>query len=419
VVPFAGLIAASAAIGFQLVPGARANQTLFERIADPILGIALLCVALITLRQTGQRRLAIWKLMSYLLALYILGSFATKLAADGDGAILSITFMMWLPAVVAFGGLVMPFATRRRMAWLLYVAFALVALAWLAWGADSGNVARLARELLISAFLSLAALLLLIGEIGRNLQIAVREATLARQIAEQANRAKSEFLARMSHDLRTPLNVVIGYSEVIAEELLGGPDAWPRYRDYAEHIRESGALLLDLVNDILDIARIDAGGFALKPEPVDLDALVGETISSLSQRAVGDSVILIGAPEGTILADRRALEQVLQNLVTNAITFTPAGKRVGVRLARTGDSVLIEVWDEGIGINAADLPYLGEPFRRFSRAEAARPGTGLGIALVKNLLRLLGGTLAVESVTGSGTTARVTLPVRTPGNSAD
>lgn len=423
VVPFAGLIAASASIGFQLVPAVRANQTQFERIADPILGVTLLCVALITLRQTGPRRLLIWKLMSYLLALYILGSFAAKLAGGGNGVILSITFMMWLPAVVAFGGLVMPFATRRRMAWLLYAAFGVVALAWLASGADGGSAARLAHELHINAFLSLAAFLLLIGEISRNLQAAAREASLAREVAEQANRAKSEFLARMSHDLRTPLNVVIGYSEVIAEEMLGGPDAWPRYRDYAEHIRESGAFLLDLVNDILDIARIDAGGFALKPEAVDLDALVLDTVSRLSQRAAEEGVTLISAPvgrAGTIMVDRSALEQVLQNLVSNAISFTPAGKRVGVRTARTGDSVMIDVWDEGVGIDAADLPHLGEPFRRFGRAEAMdRPGTGLGIALVKNLLRLLEGTLAFESAPGTGTTARVTLPVKMPGVSPD
>ncbi len=423
VVPFAGLIAALACIGFQLLPEVRANQTLFERIADPILGAALLCVALITLRKTGPRRLATWRVMSYLLALYILGSFAAKLAAGGNGIILSITFLMWLPAVIAFGGLVMPFAARRRMAWLLYAGFALVALAWLAWGADGGSVARLGRELHINAFLSLAALLLLIGEIGRNLQVAAREATLARQVAEQANRAKSDFLARMSHDLRTPLNVVIGYSEVIAGEMLGGPEAWARYRDYAEHIRESGAFLLDLVNDILDIARIDAGGFALKPELVDLDDLVMDTVSRLSERAAAEGVTLLGTPHGTagtIMIDRRALEQVLQNLVSNAITYTAAGKRAGVRMARTGDSVLIEVWDEGIGIEAANLPHLGEPFRRFGRGEATdRPGTGLGIALVKNLLRLLGGTLVFESMPGRGTVARVTLPVKMPGISQD
>jgi signal transduction histidine kinase len=410
------------------MPAVTANQTLFERVADPIFGVGLLCVALMTLRQTGERRLLIWKVMSFLLALYILGSFAAKLAAGGNGAILSITFLMWLPAVVAFGGLIMPFAARRRMGWLLYAAFALVALAWLAWGVEGGgaagvNAARLARELQINAFLSLAILLLLIGEIGRNLQAALRAATLARQVAEQANRAKSEFLARMSHDLRTPLNVVIGYSEVISGEMLGGPEVWPRYRDYADHVRESGEFLLALVNDILDIARIDAGGFALKPEPLDLDALVMDIVSRLSQMAAGQGVILICAQvgmAGTVMVDRRALEQALQNLVSNAITFTPRGKRVGVRTARTGDSVLIDVWDEGIGIDAADLPHLGEPFRRFGRPEDAdHHGTGLGVALVKNILRLLGGTVAFVSAPGTGTTARVTLPVQMPGISPD
>jgi signal transduction histidine kinase len=293
-----------------------------------------------------------------------------------------------------------------------------VALGWLFFLAQDDLLSRLTRELQITAFLSLAALLLLLGEIASNLDMAIREATLAREAAERANLAKSEFLARMSHDLRTPLNVVIGYSEVITDEVLGGQEAWPRYRDYANDIRNSGQFLLAIVNDILDIARIESGGFALKLEPVDLDAVVAETITRLAPAAARDGVELVDTTMGStgaLMADRRALEQVLQNLVSNAVKFTPAGNRAGVRCARTGDSVVIEVWDEGIGIDAAEIPHLGEPFRRIGRADLAdRPGTGLGIAIVKNLVRLHGGALAFESAVGMGTTVRINLPIRAP-----
>jgi len=327
---------------------------------------------------------------------------------------------MWLPAVIAFGGLIIPLTTLRRLSWSIYAAFGGATLIWIFLGADDGELSQLTQEIQISAFLSLAALLLLLGEIASSLDTAVREATLAREAAERANLAKSEFLARMSHDLRTPLNVVIGYSEVISGEVLGGREAWPRYRDYANDIRNSGQFLLAIVNDILDIARIESGGFTLKLEPVDVDAVVTETVSRLSQIAARDGVTMVDTSvgeAGTIMADRRAVEQVLQNLLSNAVKFTPAGNRAGVRLSRSGESVSIEVWDEGIGIDAAEIPHLGEPFRRIGRADVAdRPGTGLGIAIVQNLVRLHGGNLRFESAVGSGTRAFITLPIHPTGS---
>jgi two-component system cell cycle sensor histidine kinase PleC len=321
--------------------------------------------------------------------------------------------------VIAFGGLIIPFAALRRLSWSIYATFALVALGWLFFMAQDDLLSRLTRELQITAFLSLAALLLLMGEIASNLDMAIREATLAREAAERANLAKSEFLARMSHDLRTPLNVVIGYSEVITDEVLGGYEAWPRYREYANDIRQSGEFLLAIVDDILDIARIESGGVTLRLEEVDIANVVAETVSRLARIAERDGITLVMAKVGEVApieADRRAIEQIMQNLVSNAIKFTPTGKHAGVRIASTEDAVVIEVWDEGIGIAEAEIPHLGEPFRRIGRPDVAeKPGTGLGVAIVKNLVGLHGGTIAFSSSVDVGTTIRVTLPAKAPG----
>lgn len=418
IVAVVGFIAGFAIAIFQLIPGLRQHLTLPEVVAAPILGIAIIWYSVDGLIRPTRNRQAAGRPLFAVIAAYVIASFAAKLAAGGENTVISNIYVMWLPAVIAFGGLIIPFAALRRLSWSIYATFALVALGWLFFMAQDDLLSRLTRELQITAFLSLAALLLLMGEIASNLDMAIREATLAREAAERANLAKSEFLARMSHDLRTPLNVVIGYSEVITDEVLGGQEAWPRYRDYANDIRNSGQFLLAIVNDILDIARIESGGFALKLEPVDLDAVVAETIARQAPAAARDGVELVNATVGStgaLMADRRALEQVMQNLVSNAVKFTPAGNRAGVRCARTGDSVLIEIWDEGIGIDAAEIPHLGEPFRRIGRADLAdRPGTGLGIAIVKNLVRLHGGALAFESAMGMGTTVRINLPIRAP-----
>ena len=414
----AGLLAAAALLFFEFVPNYRVSHTPFEAVANPIVAAILLLNVIFWLWRGRRRPVRTWRITFAILAFYLVGAYASELAAGGEDAVLSNALLMWFPAVATFGSVVIPFALLRYLAWSIYGGFVLVALAWLVFGQDGSTLAWLAIEMKISAFLSLAALLMLIGEIARNLEGAAREANLAREAAEQASRAKSDFLARMSHDLRTPLNVVIGYSEVIADEVLGGPEAWPRYRDYAHDIRQSGEFLLAIVNDILDITRIETGTITLRPAPVDIGNIIAETLSRLSLIAARDGVsLLVSAADGvgTILADQRAVEQIIQNLVSNAVKFTPAGGRAGVRVAREGDVVTIEVWDEGIGIAEAEIPRLGEPFRRISRpGVASKPGTGLGIAIVKNLIGLHGGTLAFTSALGQGTTARVTLPARPP-----
>ncbi len=418
----AGTIGAIAFATFHLVPSLDAHQTRFEQIADPVFAVVLLWNAAVSLWHGRRRRTLTWRPTFFALAIYIIGGYASKLAAGGENTILSNIYVLWFPVIAAFGGVLMPFVLLRRLAWSIYGLFALIALAWLAFGHDGSGLAQMTAELMVSVFLSLAALLLLIGEIASSLEAAVREATLAREAAEQANRAKSEFLARMSHDLRTPLNVVIGYSEVISGEVLGGYEAWARYQEYANDIRQSGEFLLALIDDILDIARIESGSVTLRPEPVDMGTVVADTVTRLRRIADSDGVTLIMAPVGeigTIMADRRAIEQIVQNLVSNAIKFTPAGNRAGVRLARQAGAVLIDVWDEGIGIAETEIPHLGEPFRRIGRADVAeKPGTGLGIAIVRNLIGLHGGTITFQSAVGVGTTAHVVLPAQPPAGAA-
>jgi cell cycle sensor histidine kinase DivJ len=267
----------------------------------------------------------------------------------------------------------------------------------------------------MTGFLSLIAMIMGLREVVVRFTNVTRDLVATQAAADQANQAKTEFLARMSHDLRTPLNAVIGFADVIRSEVLGGYESWPRYRDYAGDIVQSGEFLLAMVNDLLDISRIEAGGLILEPEPVAIDTLVGQVVTRLRQQAARDGVTLLDestGEAGTLVADRRALEQILQNLLSNAVKFTPTGNSVGVRLSRGEETLTITVWDNGIGIAAEELPHLGEPFRRIGRAEVAeQPGTGLGIAIVKNLVSLHGGTLTFESEVGSGTTAHVTLPL--------
>ncbi len=419
IVATVGFITGLAIAIFQIIPSLRLHLTTPEIYALPFLGLAIIWYSVAGLIRPGRDRQKAGRPLFAFIAIYVILAFAAKLADGGENTIISNIYVMWLPAVIAFGGLIIPFTILRRLSWSIYGAFGAATLVWVFLGADGGELSHLTQEIQITAFLSLAALLLLLGEIASSLDSAVKEATLAREAAERANLAKSEFLARMSHDLRTPLNVVIGYSEVITGEVLGGREAWPRYRDYANDIRNSGQFLLAIVNDILDIARIESGGFTLKLEPVDVGAVVAETVSRLSQIAARDGVTMVETCDGAagiIMADRRALEQILQNLLSNAVKFTPAGNRAGVRLSRSRESVSIEVWDEGVGIDATEIPHLGEPFRRIGRADVAdRPGTGLGIAIVQNLVRLHGGTLRFESAVGLGTTACVTLPARPTG----
>ncbi|WP_337188902.1 ATP-binding protein [Phenylobacterium sp.] len=236
--------------------------------------------------------------------------------------------------------------------------------------------------------------------------------------AEQASQAKSDFLANMSHELRTPLNAINGFSEIMAGEMYG-PMGDARYRDYARDILSSGQHLLALINDILDMSKIEAGKLALRFEPVCLEEIAEDALRLVRNRAdaAGLSLVLDFVDLPDVEADHRALKQVLLNLLSNAIKFTPRGGRVTVRAELRddplGQRVRIGVQDTGIGISPQDLERLARPFEQVeSQHSKTTQGTGLGLALTKSLVEMHGGLLDLKSAPGQGTLASFALPVR-------
>ena len=248
------------------------------------------------------------------------------------------------------------------------------------------------------------------------------ELTRARDEAESASRAKSQFLANMSHELRTPLNAVIGFSEILNRELFGALGE-ARYRDYARLIHESGEHLLNVVNDILDMSKIEAGKFNIVKEPFEVASLVRSCCDILRHTAERRGLTLIadvapGLPE--LPADKRACKQMLINVIANAIKFTKEGGwvRASARLAR--GNVELVVADNGIGIAAEDLPKLGNPFVQANNSyDRSYEGAGLGLSVVKGLARLHGGRFELESTLGQGTTAIIVLPLDGPVESME
>jgi cell cycle sensor histidine kinase DivJ len=235
----------------------------------------------------------------------------------------------------------------------------------------------------------------------------------ARDAAEEASRAKTEFLANMSHELRTPLNAVIGFADILSGEMFGKLSE-ARYREYARLIHESGKHLLNVVNDILDISKVEAGKFRLVKEPVDVGALVALSCDIMRHAAEQRSLALIAevAPGLPLLpADRRTCKQMLLNLIANAIKFTDPGGVVRVSASEAQGNIELSVADNGIGIAKQDLPKLGNPFVQANNAYGrGGHGTGLGLSVVSGLAELHGGRLVLESTLGQGTTATIILP---------
>jgi two-component system, cell cycle sensor histidine kinase PleC len=233
--------------------------------------------------------------------------------------------------------------------------------------------------------------------------------------AEDANQAKSKFLANMSHELRTPLNAIIGFSEIM-ESGMFGPLGAEKYGEYSRDIRESGQYLLDVINDILDMSKIEAGGIHLNPEIVELDQILTDCMRVVFGRANEKRLMLSSrvAPALTLTADRRALKQITLNLLSNAVKFTPDGGAVTVHGRLRGGLVTIAIGDNGIGIPKEAVRKLGRPFEQVeSQLTKRHQGSGLGLAIAKSLAELHGGRMRIRSQVGVGTTVVVRLPLET------
>jgi two-component system, cell cycle sensor histidine kinase PleC len=230
--------------------------------------------------------------------------------------------------------------------------------------------------------------------------------------AEDANQAKSKFLANMSHELRTPLNAIIGFSEIM-ESAMFGPLGADKYTEYSRDIRESGEYLLDVINDILDMSKIEAGGIRLAPEAVDVEPILADCQRVVSMRA-GEKRLNLTVeiePGLALNADRRALKQIALNLLSNAVKFTPDGGAVTVYGRERGGMVTIAIKDNGIGIPKIALRKLGRPFEQVeSQLTKKYQGSGLGLAIAKSLVELHGGDMRIRSTLGTGTIVIVRLP---------
>ncbi|MFK0688526.1 ATP-binding protein [Mesorhizobium sp. IMUNJ 23033] len=240
---------------------------------------------------------------------------------------------------------------------------------------------------------------------------AAKEATAAAEVA------KGRFLAVVSHELRTPLNAIIGFSDMLLHEMFGAFKD-PRQKEYVGLVRDSGQHLLGVVTSILDVSRIEAGAYATELEPFRFVEAVDMCRSMMQLQAEAKSIRLttqIAPDSGEINADRRAVQQILINLVSNAIKFTPDGGDVLVGAKRVGSRLHFWVSDTGIGIAEEDFENLGKPFMQIQNDYTRRfEGTGLGLSLVKGLVALHDGTMSIESMLGEGTTVTISLPVNGP-----
>jgi signal transduction histidine kinase len=239
------------------------------------------------------------------------------------------------------------------------------------------------------------------------------ELVLARQRSESANQAKSLFLANMSHELRTPLNAILGFSEIIRDKIFGNDAS--RYADYAADIHRSGSHLLNIVSDILDTTRIEAGKIEIRKEKVKLGAIFAESLCAVSQQAVKAGISLTSAqPDigAIILGDKTKLIQVLINLLSNAIKFTPQGGAVALSAAQDEDGgLIVTIRDTGIGMSSDEVGDALELFRQVDNSLRRRyQGTGLGLPLALKLMELHGGSLTIDSVPRRGTVVTLRFP---------
>jgi signal transduction histidine kinase len=244
------------------------------------------------------------------------------------------------------------------------------------------------------------------------LRAQLHEAQAARDAAESDSKAKIRFLANMSHELRTPLNAIMGFSDIMRARLFG--ELSGKYGEYAELIHESGVHLLDLINDVLDMSKIEADKYDLALEVFDVREPVNAALRIMRAQADDVNVHLRTVLPPAALdidADRRAIKQILLNLISNALKFTPAGGTVTVTVQAVDDALEIVVSDTGVGIAPEDMERIGRPFEQAGDSERRARGTGLGLSLVSAFARLHGGHMAVESELGEGAAFTIRMPV--------
>jgi two-component system cell cycle sensor histidine kinase PleC len=230
--------------------------------------------------------------------------------------------------------------------------------------------------------------------------------------AEEANKVKSKFLANMSHELRTPLNAILGFSEIMGSGMFG-PLGTKKYDEYCRDIHSSGQYLLEVINDVLDMSKIEAGRMRLARETLILDQLLADALRVVSGRATEKKLALAldVTPDIAFEADSRACKQIVLNLLSNAVKFTPDGGRVNVRGRMRGRSLVVAIDDSGIGIPRDALAKLGRPFEQVeSQLTKTYHGSGLGLAIARSLTNLHGGTMRLRSKLGAGTVVCVSLP---------
>lgn len=243
----------------------------------------------------------------------------------------------------------------------------------------------------------------------RNTRIA--NLVIARDRAEESSQARLRFLASITHELRTPLNAIIGFADMMNNEVFG-PVGHNKYKEYAEHIRESGLHLVDLVSDLLDMSKIEAGKFSIERQKIELRPLLDECVAMVSGAAAEAGVnIVCDAERGLYLnADRRAIKQAVVNLLSNAVKFTLSEGTVTLSAVSTQEGASITVADTGVGIPSSELGRIGKPFEQVAGTRSMHKGTGLGLSLVKALTELHGGRMDIVSALGDGTTVTLQVP---------
>jgi signal transduction histidine kinase len=334
----------------------------------------------------------------------ILVTFQRGFAGGSLGLLMAAAYLM-IPVLVGDGHFSIKVHTLREQIILVQLFIAVIGFSVILVGAALAERRRLEQGL---------AKAIVRAETARE------EALVARDAAERANRLKSMFLATMSHELRTPLNAIIGFSELMQGQIYGSLGD-TRYGEYSNLIHGAGHHLLSLINDVLDMSKIEAGKFELHRQRFDIREIVRDCADLMHERAAQNGVVLVeDVPAAPFLidADRRAMKQILLNLLSNAVKFTPRGGKITIAASLSNGMLVLSVADTGVGIAPDQVSRLGNPFVQIrSSAGASHEGTGLGLALVRALVEIHDGTLKIESVLDRGTTVSVSIPAAVSASS--